>query len=524
VLSVVLTLTAVAVLVPALPASATTSTSTSTKALVVYDTTGQWGFLGEVYATQVANLAGHFGGYDAVPASHYTSGQVGAHAATIYVGSTYDEPLPSAFLQDVLATTKPVIWVNYNIWKLEAASPTWLQDRGWQSGSIDTSTVTEVRYKGVSLTRNTLNAGGIVGTQSLDSASVTVLAQAVRDDGTTFPWAVRTGNFTYIGEIPFAYESENDRYMAFSDLLFDALAPQTPERHRALVRLEDVNPTDNPNVLRQLADYFSSENVPFSVGVIPYYVDPNGYYNNGVPEKIHLKDAPDVVAALKYMQSKGGTIIMHGYTHQYSNVANPYSGVTADDFEFYLSHVDANNNVQLDGPVPEDSTTWATNRITAGFKEFKGAGLAQPTIFEFPHYAGSVTDYKAIAAKFKVRYERALYPAGALSGSTPNYQQPNGQFFPYPVRDIYGSKVVPEDVGNYEPVSYNNHPTRFATDMVATAHRDLAVRDGFASFFFHPYLLEQADSTAVATAWQNLQDTITGIKGAGYSFVAAGSV
>ena len=28
------------------------------------------------------------------------------------------------------------------------------------------------------------------------------------------------------------------------------------------------------------------------------------------------------------MQSKGGTIIEHGYTHQYSNVANPYDGVT----------------------------------------------------------------------------------------------------------------------------------------------------------------------------------------------------
>ena len=37
------------------------------------------------------------------------------------------------------------------------------------------------------------------------------------------------------------------------------------------------------------------------------------------------------------MVSKGGTLIEHGNTHQYSNVANPYSGVSGDDFEFYRS-------------------------------------------------------------------------------------------------------------------------------------------------------------------------------------------
>jgi len=51
-----------------------------------------------------------------------------------------------------------------------------------------------------------------------------VLAECVRADNTTFPWAVRSGNVTYIGEIPFAYMTEGDRYLIFCDLLFDALA------------------------------------------------------------------------------------------------------------------------------------------------------------------------------------------------------------------------------------------------------------------------------------------------------------
>ena len=42
-----------------------------------------------------------------------------------------------------------------------------------------------------------------------------------------------------------------------------------------------------------------------------------------------------MVGALKYMQTHGGTLLEHGYTHQFGNVANPYDGVSANDFEFY---------------------------------------------------------------------------------------------------------------------------------------------------------------------------------------------
>src|SRR5581483_3422365 len=39
--------------------------------LVLYDTTGPWGWLGELYATMTANLVGHFGSYEAKPVSAY---------------------------------------------------------------------------------------------------------------------------------------------------------------------------------------------------------------------------------------------------------------------------------------------------------------------------------------------------------------------------------------------------------------------------------------------------------------------
>jgi hypothetical protein len=35
---------------------------------------------------------------------------------------------------------------------------------------------------------------------------------------------------------------------------------------------------------------------------------------------------------------------------------------------------------------------------------------------------------------------------------------------------------------------FNNHPPRLPADIFASADRNLVVRDGMASFFYHPYL------------------------------------
>jgi uncharacterized protein YdaL len=373
--------------------------------------------------------------------------------------------------------------------------------------------VAQVRYKGTTLTRDTQNLSGIMDTVVYDPTKVTVLGDAVRPDASTFPWAVRSGNLTYIGEIPFAYVSGDDRYLAFSDLLFDALAPAAATRHRALVRIEDVGPDADPAELRAVTNYLYGKKIPFSVAVYPRYVDPLGVYNAGKAEDYTLAQRPRVVTELKYMQSHGGTLLMHGYTHQYGKVANPYDGVSANDFEFYRAHVDAIDNVIYDGPVAEDTTAWATNRITAAGSAFKAAGLTTPTIFEFPHYAGSAVDYATVNGKFTTRYCRGLYFPGTFSGAPPDYTRLSGQFFPYTVRDIYGTAVVPENIGNIEPEPFNNHPARLPADLIASAKSNLAIRDSTASFFYHPYL---------GTTY--LQQTVDGIQALGYSFVSASAM
>jgi uncharacterized protein YdaL len=471
--------------------------------LVLFDTTGPEPWSGELYATAAANLASHFGVWSAAPVIRYREGDIRRYRAVIYVGSTYDEPLPAAFLADVIAGTRPVLWVNHNIWQL-ARAPGFDARFGFRPASFDYAKIDTVTYKGTNLDRHADNAGGLMNYAAIDAGRATVLATAKRPDGTTVPWAVRSAALTYVGENPFAYISERDRYLAFSDLLFDLAAPDTKERHRALVRIEDVHAETPPQQLRAIADMLAREGVPYSVAVVPVFVDPHA-----APERrrVPLHRAPAVVAALKEMVARGATLVAHGDTHQYGREKNPYSGASVADFEFYRAHVDDGGRVALDGPVAEDSRQWATARGEEALAEFAACGLPRPTVFEYPHYAGSAIDSLALRALFPVAYQRGLYFTGILRGTTPDSRHSLGLFYPYIVKDVYGWTVLPEDLGNFVPSSFNGNAARSARDIVDSARVQRVVRDGVASFFFHPMY-----PTSV------LLDIVRGIRSLGYTF------
>ena len=215
----------------------------------------------------------------------------------------------------------------------------------------------------------------------------------MRADGSQLPWAVRANNLTYVGEIPFAYIAAEDRYLAFCDLLFDALEPGVLERHRALVRIEDVSPDTDPETLQAIGDYLESQNIPFSIALIPRWEDPNGVYSGGVPTGFRLRRQPRHAGGAAVAHHPGRHPVMHGFTHQLTAEPNPYSGASADDFEFYRAHVDVpTDTVIYDGPVHGDSPEWALGRIESALQEIAGNQLAAPQIFEFPHYGGSAPD------------------------------------------------------------------------------------------------------------------------------------
>jgi uncharacterized protein YdaL len=496
--------------VPPLGSAAPGSVGATT--LVLYDTTGSYGWLGELYATAAGNLASHFGAWKAEPVASYQQGQISQYTATIYLGSTYDEPLPTAFLDDVYNSTHPVIWVYDNIWQLTNRYTSTFQAKyGWMWWQFDTSPVSQVVYKGATLTRDGVhNGAGIMQYSAVDTTKTTMLAQAVRANGTTFPWALRTGSLTYIGENPFVYTTETDRVIAFEDLLYDALNPAAQPRHRVVLRLEDISPYDDPATLKAITDYLRSQRIPFGFQFTPVFTDPNGVLNNGVPQTLVLARKTAWADAIRYAEARGGTLVGHGLTHQYSNIPNPFTAVTGDDAEFYrLIYDPTAQSLTYAGPVPADSPQWAANRMDTARAIFAAAGVGVPDMWSFPDYAASAVDYQAAAQRFNVEWGRALYFGGVLSGGAPNYSHSMGQAVPYVVRDVYGSVVLPENSGSYEPDPFYSFPTHTIADILAATKAELAVRDGVAGFFYHPF-------QGVAP----LQQIVDGIRAQGWTFVS----
>jgi uncharacterized protein YdaL len=516
------------------------ATTGGASTLVLYDTTNTFGWLGELYAIGAGNLATHFGKVTAEPVVDYQAGQVNNYTAMIYLGSTYNEPIPSAFLNDVLTTVKPVIWAGDNIWQLSGPaggpSDTAFQAAyGWDPATSyfdTTDSITSVGYKSQTFTRSLANGAGVLAPHITTASAVTTLASAnctaacaqiAQTTGSSFPWAISSRNLEYAGEIPFSYMSLTDRYVAFSDLLFGALAPAAPASHLALLRLEDISPDSSPANLAAFASYLKSQGIPFSMAVIPRYQDPTGYYNNGTPVSKSLVGSP-IAGAIRTAVADGGTIVQHGDTHQFSNVANPFSGVTGDDFEFYRAQCASTQTapytfqapcpnsdyVVETGPVPGDSQLAATTRVLTGKTVFTLAGLPSPSIWTTPHYAASAADYAGISTLYSTRYEQELFFGGQLAGGPVDYAHVFGQFFPYEVHDLYGTTIIPENMGDYEAAQQNNNPPRTAPDLISEAQLNTAVTQGVASFFIHP----DYDPLAV------LEQIVQGIKAQGYTFVS----
>lgn len=485
--------------------------------LVLYDTAGPSWQAGQSYAIQAANLLSRAGHVTLQPVSGYHKGEDHRFTAMVYIGSSGAQHLSFALLTDMLSGTVPTMWIDGNISQMFARAPARAAGLGWRIAGRPLNPVAVV-YKGARLRREPRPDNPVHHVVLDPRSSTQVEAWAVTAGGTRIPWAVKTGTFTYLAENPFNYVDYGGRYLAAADLLRALALPTVPDQHRALVRLEDVGAKADPQQLRAIATYLHRAHVPFTVAVYPVYVDVTGAYDHGHPTTLRLADRPKIVAALKYMVRMGGTIEEHGYTHQYDHTRNPL-GVSGADYEFYRVRSNGKGYEKLAGPVPKDSPTWAVSRIERSRAEITRVGLPDPGIFEVPHYTASAVDYRAINNVFGVRDGEGTYfsarcrpghgPCSHLADPKTLFQQ----YFPYPVRDDYGSVVIPENLGYLSPQSTPGDPRRTAADLIGNARKMLVVRDSVASFFYHPYL-----------GIPRLRKVVTGIQKLGYHFVSPTSL
>ena len=81
------------------------------------------------------------------------------------------------------------------------------------------------------------------------------------------------------------------------------------------------------------------------------------------------------------------------------------------------------------------------------------------------------------------------------------------------MRDIYGSVVIPEQLGNVELTEFNHNPPRYPADILYSANCNTVIQDSVQSFFFHPYL-----------NISYLKQIVAGLQAMGYTFVPANTV
>jgi len=517
------------------------------KTLVLYDEPAQdnsFKKLGLSYAIMLRNLIGHFNStVDLVPVQNYTPGKLNNYSATFYMGSYYDNPVPASFLADVntnykSTSPKTVVWFKYNLWQLAwngayqftpTTGITFLDIKGLNAvpssanpapGFYDT-----VTYKGNPMVKyyqyngSTVQADPEMGATTVAAPAQALVSITNSKSNTTLPYVVKSGAFWYFADLPFSYIGPRDRYLVLADMLHDILGVNHAEDHRGLVRFEDVGALVTVASMRTLTDYMFSKRIPFAIAAIPHYMDPLGAYNGGVAQSVPMSQASNLNRALTYAIPRGGQIVMHGYTHQYGNRKNPHTGVSGDDFEFW--------NIVQNTPVAEEgsSTAWAVARLRAGKQQMAAQGYA-PFAWEAPHYQSSPMSIRAAKQEFAKTYQRVVYYTSDLPDLVGSASKPRdfavGQFFPYFIKqDYYGQQIVPENLGNIEYNICSVDPSSCFDytwqDLELNAKYALVVRDGFGSFFFHPFWLEPTLGTPGYADFQKLMNSMTTM---GYRWVS----
>lgn len=434
---------------------------------ILYDGPDQQVAHGYLAAHYVKNLLGHFGlRGEMIRAADYRSGELAHYRAAFYVGTVNTEHPPAALIKDLKSSRLPFCWLGLHVEQL-LSDPEAQQHFGLRYlGYANNGAAWRVQYKDTLLPSDNFDLSLV---EPLKDAQVMAVAVAV--DNARKPYVIRHGNFWYFADIALEVPQESSRYLVFCDLLHDILGIDHAAQSAALVRLEDVSAQAEPADLRASADVLASHHIPFQIATIPLYRSP---WDN---VEMRLSDRPDVVSAIHYMIDRGGTPVMHGWSHQYHNA-------TGDDYEFW----DGVKN----SPIAEDTEPAILQRLDAGLSELFADNIF-PIGFETPHYAASATDYQAMRERFKLFYERTM-PIPNLTSV---------QYFPYPVIDEFGRYVVPENLG-YLPLEKPDPKV-----LIENARYMRVVRDGVPSFYFHPFLDAKL-----------LQQVIEGVSALGYRFVS----
>jgi uncharacterized protein YdaL len=326
--------------------------------------------------------------------------------------------------------------------------------------------------------------------------SAKVLAEAVHS-GTNArtPYALRKGDNFYVADNPVSVIDERDRYLIFADLLFDflKLEPRSTKRY-ALVRLEDIHPGYDPQLLHMAIEVFRTRKLPFAISLIPRFLSPG--------KGLDTTEDARFLELIRHAMDNGASILVHGYEHQLPLDLGCGLSFTGEGYEFW--------DVCKNGPLPFDSVRFVQQRLDKAKKILDQAKIHYVG-WVTPHYAASPLAIRVIHGNFGRVVQRMKYfvegapmiPANAID-----------QFFPYTIaHDYYGVYVWPENLG-YVPLPRFGGKPENVDQMLEIARLNKVVRDAWASFFWHPVLIR------TELGIRSLEKLVDGVRAEGYEFVS----
>jgi uncharacterized protein YdaL len=391
-------------------------------------------------AVVLEELLGHFSiPAEVISTSEYTAGNLQDFDLTFFVKQD-NTKIRAEILDDFEQTRKPLIWIGFGFNQFARGRS---MDRyGFTASDSTLGGFTNVEYNGRSMTRN----GSEADIVTVTNPNVATVRAMMTGKSTSAPYVVQGGNLWLVADVPLEDTTQYSSYLTLADLLHDMVGVTNhPVSHLALIRIEDVHPKVQQDKLRAIADYLYSEKIPFSVALIPVYENPFS------GERVTMSDSPGFIDTINYMQEKGASIVLHGYTHQ-------YVGESAVDYEFWRGSEDRAPRAESEG--------WIKGRLQAAQQECWDNGI-YPIAWETPHYTSSDFTQEVIARYFPVSYGR------------------RGQnFYPYILEtNPSGQKVIPETMG-YVRIKEDAG----IEPQVPQTGELISVRDGMASAFFHPFM------------------------------------
>ena len=415
-----------------------TANAEENSTLIIYDTNRNFGYVEDVVLSVKEMLYHYTSEIEVVLLEDYTTNGIQDYEYAIIIGLESSSDF-SQVVMDSMNYEGKVFWIGEGIEQLIN-----LDDLGFEIGE-NIFSYRNVEYKSYT---GSLGIKRDFKRINIRDEKIEVLA-SLNNNLEKNPFIINVDKLWYMSKI----EITSKLLFVFADVLNDFYELKEFDEESIYIRLEDIHAYTDTKKLREIGEYLYKENIPFMMALIPVYK------SDKYKDLVRMNEVPEFVETIKYLTTIGGSVVLHGYTHQYTGESS------GEGYEFW-------NGID-NRPLDVDMAQWVGERIPKALDECVSNRI-YPLLFEVPHYAISQDGYYEVGKYFSTIIGH--FQNSDLGFATTVY--------PFELYDTnYGVSIVPENLGYFDP----SNPLTLEALRENMEVLDI-VRGGLGGFFYHPYL------------------------------------